>query len=1338
MAKKCIPQQNAIWCSSLKQNENDWKNILNSLGLLYVNNINISWKSFYKKKSNHKIQLPNYPFQKDRFYVERETGNFNFVPDKNIDKEDLKAFIYKDPDTGTNKVKVLNNKKEILLDLSDVEFLGETCEENILDISENHSEVNNNNANIEECKETKFSVKELELLSHDEQINFIINDLKNVIGKVLKLNVKRIDVNKSITQFGLDSIMAIELKNNLEDKYKVSISIADLIQGPNIIQLSKIIHDYIGGTKDVSQLKLIHLEENIGDFETSYGQKAMWFQHQMAPNSIFNPTYAVRIKVKLDIQKLKNVIRTIIDRHSVLRTTYHFRHGKTIQSIHKNIDLPFYIHDLSDLNPKLVSNKINEIAREQFDIEAGPVFKLHLFKFNANDNILLLTAHHISVDFWSQAIIVNEIAELYNHDEKILPNISFTYTDFSNWQKNFINSNVGINQLDYWLHKLDGEINNVELPTKKVRKPIQTFDGSSSVFSISKAKTNKLKRISENNNTTLYVILLSIYKILLYKYTHQNDIIVGTPTTGRTLTEVKDIVGYFVNPVAIRTKFNSNNTFIELVEQVKYNVIEALANQDYPFSLIVEKLKPERDSSRTPIFQVMFVYQKAHVLSEEGLSGFAVGAENSKMLLGGLPIESYHIDERMSAFDMTFMMAETSEGLRASITYNTNLFEDSYIERFFEHFDRILKQVVEYDNRKISTISLVDNPIQKRFLNNSELSLPFNQFVHRAFENIALKYPENIAVQFKNNVLTYREINSQANQLSHYLLTKNVKQETKIGVFVDRSFEMIISILAIMKAGCVYVPIDTSYPKERINNIITDANIKIIISQNSFCKKLNKFDKEIICYNEDKANISSQLDSNPKVKLYDLNLAYSIYTSGSTGIPKGVMLTHRGLINLVQNQTKIFSIDKESKVLQLASLSFDASVSEIFTALVNGATLHLVSQDVLLSGSSIINEINERKISVATIPPSLLAVIPSNQLTSLKTLVSAGELCTKEIVNKWSNGRKFINAYGPTEVTVCATTYDIKTEKVDEVIPIGNVISGASAYILDEDLNAVPVCVPGELYVSGVGLARGYNEAPSLTAQKFIPNPFSTESGDRLYKTGDLVKLRDTGEIEFLGRIDNQIKFRGFRIELSEVQTILEDHPQVVKAELILRKFQHENKLVAYYISVNNQEIERHILREHLVNHLPEYMVPSLFIHVEKIPLTHNGKVNKKALNKIVITDDGRSTFKQPTSEIEKKIVEIWEKVLNVENISTNDNFFDLGGHSLNVIQVQELIKEHFNKDFTIVDIFKYPTVSLFANYLANGNNLEKQVEQVKDRITKQKSMIAQQHKKMRNRRKGF
>ena len=474
-------------------------------------------------------------------------------------------------------------------------------------------------------------------------------------------------------------------------------------------------------------------------------------------------------------------------------------------------------------------------------------------------------------------------------------------------------------------------------------------------------------------------------------------------------------------------------------------------------------------------------------------------------------------------------------------------------------------------------------------------------------------------------------------------------------------------------------------------------------------------------------NLSTE---DPQINIYPENLAYSIYTSGSTGEPKGVMLTHFGLTNLVKNQTEIFNISSESNVLQLASLSFDASVSEIFTSLCNGATLHLVPQEVLLSGTALIDELNNYKVTVATIPPSLLSVIPHDDLSNLKTLVSAGELITIETAQKWANGRKFINAYGPTEATVCTTAFNISDIDKLSTIPIGTSIGGMDVLIFDNNFNLAPKGVPGELHIAGIGLARGYNNTPDITAEKFIPNPFAKHPGERLYRTGDLVKLNEDGNLEFLGRIDDQVKFRGYRIELKEIRAVLENHEKIKKSELLLKNnLEKDNRLVAFYISADNEEIKSNDLKEYVRDYLPDFMIPSVFVRLDTIPLTSNGKVNKKALNNIRFNGDISTVFENPQSEFEKEIALIWKEVLGLDKLSINDNFFDLGGHSLNVIQLQSKIKEKYERDFTVVDFFKYPTIKLFAKFLSNGDQISDFKQESRNRTLQQKQILMQRSK---------
>lgn len=1333
MAKQILSSDKIYYLQSLKKGIKNWDTLLDTVGQLYVNGYNINWENFYKEFNPKKLQLPTYYFNSERYWVEKRN-----VPSISIEKK-IKDFnnvklVYesKNDDNELCEIKLTDENGNVILELPKIKV-----EKNIIKDDSNSTDLSVEDKLEDDIE--KFDIDEFKSFKQPERIKKILTHLAKEISSVLRISHERLSTVKSITHLGLDSIMAIEVKNKIDHYYNISIKISELIKGPTIEQLAEIIEFQILDSSTTDLPKLGKIANTQEQFELSYGQNAMWFQHKMAPASIFNPTYATRIKSDVDIEKFKEVLKIIIERHSSLRTTYHFIDGKTIQKINDDLVLPFYFHDCTGNSVQEVDEKVHIAANEEFNLETGPVFKTHLFKINDNDFVLLLASHHIAVDFWSQATITNEIGLLYEmSDVSILPKTDHSYIDFVRWQNKLLKSKRGEVSEQYWINKLGNELLTVDLPTIRPRKNVQTFNGASISTNLNLELTRELKAVSESKNATLFMSLFSVFNILISKYSHQNDIVVGTPSAGRNIPELRDIVGYFVNPLPIRTKIDNSDTFFDLLENVKENMLSALEHQDFPFNLIVEKLQPARDTSRSPLFQIMFVYQKAQLLSEEGLSGFAVGQSDAKMKLGGLEIESYPLRESKSAFDITLMMAETEDGITANCVFNTDLFNKQFVEQLLDHFNYIVQQIVKNPQISLSNIEIIKNNDKQaiEFKNKYCSSLGEAAFVHRRFESIAGRYPEKIAVKFKNSELSYSELDQKSNRLANYLISKKVNSESRVGVFIDRSFAMIKSIIGIMKAGCVYVPIDTSYPEERIHHIIDDAKIDIIISEEKYVNKLSQLEKDVICFDCEESVFQSYSIESPKVKLDPLNLAYSIYTSGSSGKPKGVLLTHQGLDNLIQNQTEIFKINSNSVILQLASLSFDASVSEIFTALINGATLQLVSHDVLLSGAALINELNERKVSVATIPPSLLAVIPTDRLENLKTLVSAGEICTNEIVQKWSNGRKFINAYGPTEVTVCATTYDITNINGADSIPIGKELNGKSVYVLDKDLNLVPKFVPGELHVSGIGLARGYSEQPDLTAEKFIPNPFSKIEGDRLYKTGDLVKFNQDGNIEFLGRIDDQIKFRGFRIELSEIQSVLENHKNISKAEIILKNKIHDGKIIAFYVSADGEEIEKSSIRDHLVAHLPDYMIPSLFHRIDEFPLTSNGKVNKSLLLKINLNDDPESKHDLPTSKFQNEISDIWKEILGIDQISINDNFFDLGGHSLNVIQVQSIIKERYNKEISIVDLFKYPTIKLFSDFISGNDSSITNSDDINSRVDKQKQSLVQRQQLLKSRRK--
>lgn len=1334
MAKKCIDIPSALWLPTLRKDNSNWKTIADSLTELFISGISISWKEFYGIFKAEKISLPTYPFKRERFYSEPKTV-LKLKDDGNVlNFDSVRGIIRQDKEKGKNVLSLIDKNNKVLLNLSDFEF--SSSEES------NNSEIMiERNKLGESTSEDLFGtgedlIKNITALSVKERILIISNDLRSEIGKVLRLDSKRVDLNKSITHLGLDSIMAIEVKNKIEHKYNTIIPISDLIQGPTIKEISTIISNKIGSYNEKEELVPSEIIDGK-NYNLSYGQNAMWFQHQMAPESIFNPTYAVRIKGELDVHRFSESVRIVIQRHEALRTTFKFFEGQPVQSIDSQVSYGLSIIDCKSKSEKEMEELVQKYSEETFKIELGEVFRIILFK-REKGSILLIAAHHIAVDYWSMAIIVNEIGLLYysGNNPGILEENKYSYIDFVDWQSNMLESAKGREHTKFWLDYLSNEIPNLDLPTKSIRPPVQTFNGSSRTVSFSIEKTKLIKKIAEKYDVTLYMILLSLFKILLHKYSNQDTIIVGSPTTGRTQSQFQNITGYFVNPLPIKTDFDRDTEFVDLLLGIKKNLIDVLKNQDYPFNLLVNKLQIDRDTSRTPIFQVMFVFQKAHVLSEDGLSDLAVGMENAEIDLAGIPLEQFKLKERKSIFDMTMMVAETKNGITASLVYNTDLFEEKIIDRFLKHYEKLVDIINQNNKIKISSMSLINTPEEFYGVHiPNKIDIVEQDLVHRQFERQAEKYPEKAALEFKNSSISYDQLNKKSNRVAHYLLSKNLLRETRIGVFVERSFEMIESILAIMKAGLVYVPIDTSYPKERILKIIEDAGIKTILSEEKHKEEFISDEIEVICIDRKEIIEDDFPVINPETEIDPLNLAYSIYTSGSTGEPKGAMLTHLGLNNLVANQTEIFEISHGSKVLQLASLSFDASVSEIFTSLCKGATLHLVANEVLLSGTALINELNQFEITVATIPPSLLSVIPYDKLPKLKTLVSAGELCTKEIAHKWSNGRKFINAYGPTEATVCATAYNINDGKKLDTIPIGKSIYGVNVFIFDNNMNIVPQGVPGELHISGIGLARGYNNSPAITAGKFVPHPFPKATGERIYKTGDLVKLNEDGNLEFLGRIDDQVKFRGYRIELKEIRLVLEDHDKIRKAELLLKnRSVNESTLIAFYNSIDNEEISSLELKEYLRDYLPDFMIPSIFVRLDEIPLTSNKKVNKKALENIRFNGDISTAFENPQSDFEIQITNIWKEVLGLEKISINDNFFDLGGHSLNVIHVQSKIKEKFDKDFNIVDFFKYPTVKLFSKFLTNGGEFSDYKEEAQNRVAQQKKLLLQRSK-IRNRR---
>lgn len=1158
-------------------------------------------------------------------------------------------------------------------------------------------------------------------LSDEERMDMMVNYLKTKIAKVLSVPPGKLEDDKPLNSLGLDSLMAIELKNSVETSLGTQLAIATLLKGPSIRDLAV---NMLEQLLDEEFAEADEILENEEEFPVSHGQRAMWFQHQLSPSSIYNQVYAVRIADKVDIPLLKKSLDAMSMRHAVLRTNFIAKNGRPEQRIHEKPMNILSVVDVTDLDEAAFKKRFEAEIHKPFDLEKDPLTRITLFQKADGSQIFLYVAHHIISDMWSLAIFMYELNQIYSaNGQNNLPPIEFSYLDYARQMNRELAGKTGKRHLKFWRERLADPLPILNLHTDKPRPPIQTYKGLTETAKVDSATRKKLEKLAEQHGTTLYALLLSAFKVLLHKYTAQNDIIIGTATTGRTKPEFAPLLGYFVNPVALRSDVRDDKPFTAYLAEMRDIVLDALEHQDYPFNLLVEQLKPRRDPSRTPVFQVMFVYQKAYLLHESGMSGLAVAEEGGSMKLGDLTLESIAIEDRVVPFDMTMLMAEVDDGLGASLQYNTDLFETESARRLLDRFMFLLSEIAEHSEKRIGEYTLMDAGEERKLLallNNREEHYGDIPSIHAAFEELVQKDPERTAVVLNDKSVSYGALNARANKIARLLCEKGVKTDDIIGLSLRRSPEMIAAILGILKSGAAYLPLDADYPAERIRYMAEDAGVVCILSDNETGPQLNIENIPLINIDTD---IREDLpDSNPNCSMTADNLVYVIYTSGSTGKPKGVMVSHRNLYNLARAQIKTFRITEKSRLLQFASISFDAAASEIFTTLLSGATLVLIDKATQASGLELMDYIKKQNISVSTLPPSVLRVLPAEQLGSIETLISAGETLTPDLAEKWCAGRYMINAYGPTEGTVCASAHGFTEIAGDTVsVPIGEAIDNVRLYVLDATLSPVPPGVPGELFIGGMGVARGYLGRPDLTAERFLPDPFSSQPGSRMYRSGDLVIINRQGKLIFLDRLDQQVKIRGFRIELGEVENQIKNNPQV-KDALVLAYGDRDKKLAAWVVPEDAASFDKNTLIFDLHKILPDYMVPGVVIALEAFPQTANGKIDRAALPR---PEAQRRQFVKAETEQEQQLVEIWQEVLQLEEVGIHDNFFDLGGHSLSIVQVQNKISEELEKEVNIVDLFRYPTINALAKYLSGGGNGKETIEKSQDRASKAKDAAA-------------
>jgi len=1031
-----------------------------------------------------------------------------------------------------------------------------------------------------------------------------------------------------------------------------------------------------------------------GEISLSFAQQRLWFLDQLEkPSTTYNCLTAVRLVGSLHVAALKKAINEIVKRHEALRTTFPSVNGFPIQVIASTSIVALPIVDLQGLSEEQQSKEVQCLAireaQRPFNLANELLVRVTLLRLKENSHVLLLTIHHIVTDGWSGSIFWHELSVLYkafsSGQPSPLADLPIQYADFAVWQCQWLKGKTLETQIAYWKKQLTGLSPVLELPTDRPRPTIETFRGAKQSFQLTRELTQHLKALNYSSKTTLFMTLLTAFAILLSRYSQQEDLAIGTPIANRTHSEIESLIGFFANTLVMRIDLQGNPSFTDLLVRVRQVALDAYAHQDLPFEKLVEELNPERHLSHHPLFQVLFALQNPL---------------DTILEMPGLTILPEEVDSVTAKFDLTLSMMETKQGLKGYIEYNTDLFDVATITRIVEHFQTLLEGIVANPEQRLSDLALLTTAERHQLLvelNNTQTDYPKNTCIHQLFEAQAKRTPDAVAVIFENLQLTYQQLNHRANQLAHYLISLGVKPETLIGICVERSLNLIVALLAILKAGAAYVPLDPAYPQERLAYMLSDAQLSLLLTQEKLLNQLPNYQAQVICLDSDWEVISKECEHNPLSDVKPNNLAYIIYTSGSTGKPKGVLLAHQGLCNLALAQIQIFDVRPLSRVLQFASLSFDASVSEVFMALCAGATLCLARSDSLLPSENLMMLLRNQFITHVTLPPSVLAILPTEELPALQTIIVAGEACSADLVVKWSQGRRFFNAYGPTESTVCATVAECTDESKKTVI--GRPIANIQIYILDTHLQPVPIGVLGELYIGGDGLARGYLNRPELSEEKFILNPFNNSKSKiqnpKLYKTGDLARYLPDGNIEFLGRIDNQVKIRGFRIELGEIEAAIAQHPSVQQTVVTASEDNPGDKrLVAYIVPHPEQALTTDELRRFLKQKLPDYMVPSAFVFLDALPLTPNGKIDRRALPLPNSSrPDLEETFVAPCTLTEQQIADIWIQLLKLEQIGIHDNFFALGGHSLLATQVISRLRQGFGIELPLQTLFEAPTV---------------------------------------------
>ncbi|MFZ0821254.1 MAG: amino acid adenylation domain-containing protein, partial [Candidatus Acidiferrales bacterium] len=1044
-------------------------------------------------------------------------------------------------------------------------------------------------------------------------------------------------------------------------------------------------------------------------FPLSAGQRQMWFLDQLEAGNHYNEHFCLRIEGRVNLEVLKKAVQEILRRHETTRATFLLNEGQLIQRINPTyeVELPVIeLRHLAESNRHAEAMRLAvDVARKPFDLAAGPTWRFSLVVHNEKESWLLITTHHIASDSWSCGVFLKEFGALYKAFREgkpsPLPEPPIQYADYASWQSEWLNSEGATRQLDYWKHQLSGVEPLFELPADRPRPPIRTFRGARHSFSLPKALSSQLIEFSERAGVTLNISLLAAFLALLNRYTGKNDIVVGVPIGNRAYPELEELIGYFDNTLALRNEVSSEMTFIELLQGVRRRTLGAFLNKDLPVEKLVEALRLERTQAYAPVYQHLFVFQKVPIPTIE---------------IPGLSVSDFEIEKGIAKFDLTFSLFENDGGVAGWIEYATDLFDADRMARMAGHFEAMLEGVVANSNQRLNELPLLTSQEKRQLLiewNDTKVDYPANICLHQLIEKQVERTPDGVAVQFEGKRLSYSELNGRSNQFAHYLQNMGVKPETLVGVYMERSLEMVIALCGVLKAGGAYVPIDPDYPEDRVAFMLQDADVPVLVTQDRLGNRFPDFKGKVVCIDRDWNQIKVESKANPQSRIAPQNLAYMIYTSGSTGRPKGAMNTHRGICNRLLWMQGQYGLTESDTVLQKTPFSFDVSVWEFFWPLLVGARLLVAEPGKHKDPAYLVKLIRDERVTVMHFVPPMLRVfleVPgAENCKSLRHVICSGEALPFDLQEQFFGklSAQLQNLYGPTEAAVDVAHWTCQRKSDRKIVPIGRPVANTQIYVLDKQLQPLPIGVPGELFLGGVQVGRGYHKRPELTAEKFIPDPFSQSPEARLYRTGDLCRWLSDGVVEYLGRLDFQVKIRGFRIELGEIETLLSDHPSVKACVVVAREYTPgDMRVVAYVVWQPGKEQSVEDLRNHLGKKLPDYMVPSAFVSLNDLPLSPNGKVDRKALPAPDLGGFAKgSTYERPDNETEKNLAALWADVLGLERVGVLDNFFELGGHSLLAAAIVTRVERVFGKRLPLASLIQAPTIRQFSELVASNHD---------------------------------